>query len=154
MSLHDLMKPERSRVQRILSALINLHKYRQEPLDWYAGLVAKKVRTGKGRGEEGVGPVRAGGRELLTTLYISYAHSPHPRPVFTYAGGAHGEETHCDCEAERAEAAHCGGEVSSCQTSIPPRLLLVCWLERTWGTKVVIRKIQTNLHITCVLSPL
>jgi hypothetical protein len=51
-TLHDLMKPDRSRVLRLLSALINLQMFKKEKAEWYEELQAKKVRA---RG-------RAGGR--------------------------------------------------------------------------------------------
>jgi hypothetical protein len=38
------MRPERPRVLRLLSALINLQKFKAEKLAWYAALEEKKVR--------------------------------------------------------------------------------------------------------------
>ncbi len=43
-SLRDLMKPERVRVLRVLSALINLQKFKVEKLVWYTEQEGKKVR--------------------------------------------------------------------------------------------------------------
>ena len=48
--MHDLMKPDRSRVLRILSALINFQKFKRDKLAWYEELEAKKVRSGGGGG--------------------------------------------------------------------------------------------------------
>ncbi len=42
-TLHDLMKPDRSRVLRILSALINFQKFKRDKLAWYEELEAKKA---------------------------------------------------------------------------------------------------------------
>lgn len=44
------MKPEKQRVQRVLSALINLYKFRAEKLAWYEENMQKKVRRGWDRG--------------------------------------------------------------------------------------------------------
>ena len=41
--LRDLMRPERTRVLRILSALINLQKFRADKLAWYEELEARKT---------------------------------------------------------------------------------------------------------------
>ncbi len=45
LSLRDLIKPERVRVLRVLSALINLQKFKVEKLVWYAEQEKKKVRA-------------------------------------------------------------------------------------------------------------
>ena len=44
LSLRDLMRPERARVLRVLSALINLQKFKAEKLVWYQEQEEKKVR--------------------------------------------------------------------------------------------------------------
>lgn len=44
LSLRDIMKPEKQRVQRVLSALINLFKFRAEKLAWYEENIEKKER--------------------------------------------------------------------------------------------------------------
>jgi hypothetical protein len=43
-TLHDLIKPERSRVIRIFSALVNLQKFKKMKVEWYGELQVKKVR--------------------------------------------------------------------------------------------------------------
>ena len=45
LSLRDLVKPERARVLRVLSALINLQKFKVEKLVWYSEQEEKKVRA-------------------------------------------------------------------------------------------------------------
>ena len=42
-TLRDLMRPDRTRVLRILSALINLQKFRADKLAWYEELEARKT---------------------------------------------------------------------------------------------------------------
>ena len=44
-SLRDLMKPERARVLRVLSALINLQKFKVEKLVWYKEQEEKKLEV-------------------------------------------------------------------------------------------------------------
>ncbi len=43
LSLRDIMRPEKQRVQRVLSALINLYKFRSEKLAWYEDNTQKKA---------------------------------------------------------------------------------------------------------------
>ena len=45
LSLRDLIKPERARVLRVLSALVNLQKFKVEKLIWYREQEEKKVRS-------------------------------------------------------------------------------------------------------------
>ncbi len=44
-SLRDLIKPERARVLRVLSALVNLQKFKVEKLVWYRGQEEKKLEV-------------------------------------------------------------------------------------------------------------
>lgn len=51
LTLRDVMKPERQRVQRVLSALINLFKFRAEKTDWYESNLAKRDAAAARRAE-------------------------------------------------------------------------------------------------------
>lgn len=64
LSLRDIMRPEKQRVQRVLSALINLYKFRSEKLAWYEENTQKKA---------------SGRRAASRNVHARVPHTP-PRP--------------------------------------------------------------------------
>ena len=77
LSLRDLIKPERARVLRVLSALVNLQKFKVEKLMWYREQEEKKVRSGCGSRKAGAAAapsVRWPGALACCALW------PTPRP--------------------------------------------------------------------------
>jgi hypothetical protein len=80
LSLRDLIKPERARVLRVLSALVNLQKFKVEKLMWYREQEEKKVRTGRAGGRPGAG---AGRRPLPRPALPLPPFLPRPLPLLT-----------------------------------------------------------------------
>lgn len=65
LSLRDLIKPERVRVLRVLSAIINLQKFKVEKLVWYTEQEKKKVRR------------RGGDTQRRARARAAHSRSPH-----------------------------------------------------------------------------
>lgn len=109
LSLRDLMRPERARVLRVLSSLVNLQKFKVEKQLWYQGQEEKKVRAA-GRAAAGVAGCAVG----------LPSHPSHPQLAVAARREAL-EAQLLDCK-RRSEAERCvTAAAAPCACPPPPR---------------------------------